>query len=364
MSSARPTLRPMDLITHMHRRGAAVVSGPVQLYRRVTWSARLAILASCLFVVGVAISSWIPLRGLVAIIAAFIWTAVALAWFVDTLSRWQHRRWAARLAAIGSIVFALELAVDTILIVFGQKSITLKSIPLVTAIIIIIFALACLAFLEHELAKVTASSAARVLVPLAVAFLYLFPPILVFLATSGNVNSFRLATGLLNETLTWAVALGFLLLASVPLLLVVVPEILRRKLVGINVSASTKDALPKELGTAAALATGLYAFTLHFSQGPLARISISQLLFAIIAVVLLLGPFYRSIANVCWERGIAIAFSPAFWLIRPVAIISELRKIFAAPVNNQEAGCNSADLSIPHQADGHHVQETENSSGG
>jgi hypothetical protein len=63
--------------------------------------------------------------------------------------------------------------------------------------------------------------------------------------------------------------------------------------------------------TAAACAlTGTYLFLLSLSGGPLRNIKTGQLVAAIVFTVVLVAPFYRSLARACWQRGIGGFVSP------------------------------------------------------
>jgi hypothetical protein len=423
-AAARLTLRPMDLTPRVNRLATAVASRFVQLWRRTTWPARLAILAFGLFLVALILpSGWVAVRGWVAVvalligIAAFLWglgiwkratwqarlailascvaivawlppigelaggwvtvvcsfigIAAVLLWLVSVLIRWLHVSWTVRLAAIGGLVFVIFiLVIPSIQFVLHLKPISTRFVGIVGWIIIYLFILAGLAFLAQVLEKVIASPIARVLVWLGIAFLYFFPPILVFLATNGNVNTFRFIAMLFpnkNQHFNWTNIIGTVFLLAVPLLLIITPEILRRNFATIDMSAlpedmkskELKDMVTKGLAVGAALASGLYILPLHFYGGPLAHTSIKQLLFAIIALAILLSPFYKSVASVCLERGIAAAFDPAYLLKRPWAVFKETGRIFLMQARNQEIDSNSGNLPISDQANGDRPPETE-----
>lgn len=219
--------------------------------------------------------------------------------------------------------------------------------------------LAGLTSIERLIAKVTAATSARVIVGLAIAFTYLFPSTLVFLATDGDVDTFKLALFFPNQQFRWTDVLGGLLLGAVPLLLIVIPEVLRRNSEAINTSALPKGMksedlrymVTKGLAAVGALASGLYVLALHFYGGPLAQISVKQLVFAMLAVAIILSPLYKSVASICWARGIANSFDPSYWLRRPWMVSKEMGRIFfAKPLRNQEEDhCNTP---IPEPSDG------------
>jgi tetratricopeptide (TPR) repeat protein len=94
--------------------------------------------------------------------------------------------------------------------------------------------------------------------------------------------------------------------------------------------ARIKRLLPGWLAAGAALATGLYAFLLHFLGGPLAKLSLLQLIVAIAFAVALLVPPYRWIARACWELGIAEVYNPARWRKEWLKIKDDLKDAFPA----------------------------------
>jgi hypothetical protein len=142
---------------------------------------------------------------------------------------------------------------------------------------------------------------------LAIAVLFLFPVILVSLATGGSGSILAYFAyfwrprhiGLLRAELTGLLATPLLL---VPFFLISLPEMLRMKVESGPAPASRtmdgqadgvariKRLLPGWLAAGAALATGLYAFLLHFLGGPLAKLSLLQLIVAIAFAVALLVP--------------------------------------------------------------------------
>jgi hypothetical protein len=75
----------------------------------------------------------------------------------------------------------------------------------------------------------------------------------------------------------------------------------------------TKEDLPIFLADLASAATILYAVTLHFLSGPLRNTSGDKLAVAVLSVVVLLRPFYRSIAEQCLKEGPAKALTLYQW---------------------------------------------------
>jgi hypothetical protein len=168
-----------------------------------------------------------------------------------------------------------------------------------------------------------ARPATAVVVVLAIMLLFAFPLILVLLVTGGNDGSIAIvALFVTPRHSVWLrsalVIPDTFLLSLVPGLLIAAPEILRRWVRWLNSGAirvppRLKRRLPSWLAAGAALATGLFAFLLHFGGGPLAKPPLPQLAVAILFAVTLLVPPYRFIARVCWERGIAEVFDPGCW---------------------------------------------------
>lgn len=220
------------------------------------------------------------------------------------------------------------------------------------------FVIAALALLELGASFVItvkstgAAPASLIVVMLAYSALFVFPVVLVSLATGGSVSSFaylwRTGHGHMGYLRT---QLGYLAegpLFLVPVLLIALPEFLRRQVeCGPAPVASAMDGqadgmarikrlLPSWLATGAALSTGLYAFTLHFLGGPLAKLSLLQLLVAIAFAVALLVPPYRCIARACWERGIAEVFDPAHWRKAWLKIKEDLDDAFPFRVGGRE----------------------------
>ena len=198
--------------------------------------------------------------------------------------------------------------------------------------------------------------AALVVVVLAYSALLVLPVVLVSLATGGSTSGFadlwrplpRHMGYLGNLGTEW----GFLAQGApvflVPVLLIALPEVLRRQVEcgpapvaramdgQADGAARIKRLLPSWLAAAAALSTGLYAFTLHFLGGPLAKLSLLQLVVAIAFAVALLVPPYRCVARACWERGIAEVFDPAHWRKAWLKMKDDLDDAFPSLVIDRE----------------------------
>jgi hypothetical protein len=100
-----------------------------------------------------------------------------------------------------------------------------------------------------------------------------------------------------------------LLIVSVPFLLVLCPMEISASHAWKRATKETKESLPKSLADLAAVATILYAVTLRFLNGPLKNTPGDKLAVAILSVVVLLRPFYRSIAEQCLKEGAARALT-------------------------------------------------------
>ena len=167
---------------------AAIVLMLSGMWKRFTWPLRLAILALYL--------AWMTIivpGGIVSVIVFLIAIAVVLVWIITVLSRWQHLSWPVRLLIIDGGTFATYLVILIILKIFVHKQIPTKFTSIIAWIVVYVLFLAGLTSIERLIAKVTAATSARVIVGLAIAFTYLFPSTLVFLATDGDVDTFKLA---------------------------------------------------------------------------------------------------------------------------------------------------------------------------
>jgi hypothetical protein len=141
-------------------------------------------------------------------------------------------------------------------------------------------------------------------------------PSLAFLAANGGgepfldtlSDIFRRPLGLLEELL-FVLVLG---------LLIVVPSALRSADLDMaTASPQAQKALPRILATVTAVLTGLYILLLHFSGGPLRTIRPGPLVAGMIFTVLLLVPWYASIARTSWRQELSKIFDPKV-LVRPL----------------------------------------------
>jgi hypothetical protein len=55
---------------------------------------------------------------------------------------------------------------------------------------------------------------------------------------------------------------------------------------------------------AACVLTGVYLLLMHLDRGPLVKLDKSSLAAGILVTVVLMGPFYKSVATVFWQRGL------------------------------------------------------------
>jgi hypothetical protein len=210
--------------------------------------------------------------------------------------------------------------------------------------------LALLAFMMPIMVSVIhVSPATTVMIVLGIVFLFALPEMLVFLVTGGSGNPITSALpavtgfGTSNSWSNWLEAIS---LYIVPGLLIGAPEMLRREMLRTKVESgavpvpSVKDSredgvarvkrlLPGWLAAGAAVATGLYAFLLHFGQGPLAKLSWLQLAVATALAAMFLVPPYKLIARAIWERGIAEVFDPGCWLTEWQKIKADVNDTFS-----------------------------------
>jgi hypothetical protein len=150
----------------------------------------------------------------------------------------------------------------------------------------------------------------------AVAFLYLFPAIVIALATSGsnigigplNISSSGSSSGGSGwwEPLLVGVQLGCL--GAVPALVVILPENFRKK----KVDWRPDRVSPPWLAGFAAFATWLFIFLLHFSGLPTPG-GVGVLAVTAFFAAVLLAPFYQFLARSCWQYGAAKVFNPREW---------------------------------------------------
>jgi hypothetical protein len=96
----------------------------------------------------------------------------------------------------------------------------------------------------------------------------------------------------------------------------------------LNGEGNAQRVLVRALVIFAAVLTGVYILLLHFGSGPLEGVSIRALISGIIFTVFLVVPAYRSVAKVCWQRGIGSLFSPKPLAKGWIAALTELNIAF------------------------------------
>lgn len=139
-------------------------------------------------------------------------------------------------------------------------------------------------------------------------------PSIVFVATSGSAAALRAEADAFYkdpssiieyfELFIWIAIFGILAFG---------PDLVRRKLSLRDASESAQSLIPACIAAGATAATCAYLFLLHFSDGPLSDIKPGPLVAAILAIAVLVTPFYRFIARTCWKYGIIDALDPATW---------------------------------------------------
>lgn len=299
---------------------------PLARWRQLIWTKRLAAIGGIALATGLVILLTGPSKPglLILAMATLIWSALPLA-------RWRRWTWPKRLTAVAAILFLMLALTEFATGLFTQADQAYFAETAGWSIWALLY-LAFLSYLGASLSRITAPSVTWVLIILGIVFLYIFPPLLAFLATNGNADFAHLVVQQFNVGIRWPSfllsCLQYLLLTSVPILLIVLPETLRRRLSGVQTPTTVETLLLSQLTIGATLATGLYAITLHFAKGPLEKLGVDQLVFAAIAVVVLVGPFYRYIVTACWKHGIADVFNPRSWRAKQDEQVKFLRKAF------------------------------------
>jgi hypothetical protein len=160
--------------------------------------------------------------------------------------------------------------------------------------------------------------ATRMAVDVAVVlFLGFFPLLVVTLATSASPSVItalgrgQRANGVGGFATT---SVGACCLFATPVLLVAIPEALRRhRPWSGGASELAKTLVPSWLAALAATATWFYIFLQHFFGGPLAGPSVGLVALGGLAVAALLAPVYQFVARSCWEHGVLVVLDPVRW---------------------------------------------------
>jgi hypothetical protein len=137
------------------------------------------------------------------------------------------------------------------------------------------------------------------------------PSIFVVLATAGE-SSNGVFAGFIGRPGIYLDFWGVLELVcffGIPMLVVAIPARLHWK--GRPWRASSH--MPGWLAGFAAALTVAYILALHFDNLGLAKWRLGALSVAAFGAAVLLAPFYRIVANACWEAGIAVVFDPLRW---------------------------------------------------
>jgi hypothetical protein len=312
---------------------------PPSRWRHLTWTKWLLAIGCTVMIAGLVLAVIEPSSLLILIVAVVIFSALLSA-------ERHHRTWPMRLLAVAAFLFLLWVVV-TILTESFTHSQQVHITSIAATLIWYTSSLSALLYLLARRYRITAPPMTWALVIIGILFLDSFPPLLAFLSTNGNANfgnlvlqGFELQSSLLGSA-------QFLLLISVPVLLILVPQILRGRLAGAEKSTAVEALLLSQLTIVAALATALYAITLHFAKGPLNKLSANQLVFAAIAVAILLGPFYKSIVTACWKHGIADTFNLGNWLARQAELFQLLQKAATAAIESKKPADSASHASAP-----------------
>jgi len=138
--------------------------------------------------------------------------------------------------------------------------------------------------------------------------LFLFPPVIVFLLSTGQWPNFLLGPQANNVWLD--------LISAVPLVvLFMVPDVLLRKVwKWEDAPPKAKRIVPGWIASVALIFTCLYAVALHFSSAnPLTTVSLPGIAIASLFVGVILWPLYKKIAASFWQLGIAKAVKLKDW---------------------------------------------------
>jgi hypothetical protein len=170
----------------------------------------------------------------------------------------------------------------------------------------------------------TSTAAAVVIIVAWIVSPVVFLLLVATLASSGSMGSwFKSDAG-------WAVTLGEIACIQVVLfLLVIFPELLRRRLPWHRATKLARTLLPSWLTAAAAVITWIQIMLLHFS-GQLPTTPLGALLVAGLGVAVLLTPLYQFISRSCWEYGIEAVLDPLRWHGAWRKVYDEVRSSFGS----------------------------------
>ena len=185
-----------------------------------------------------------------------------------------------------------------------------------------------LPWVVYSLSKVVINEGLRttaVLSLIPAASIFALPPLLAYLATNGSD-----LVPFLGPPMAGIVGfIAILLLMAVPVFLFVVPDMIRQRLASTNVEEQEREknvigGREEEeeekrgfvlgwLVWSATVATAIYGTLLHFSNSPLSKVSLGQIIVANLFVAALLQPVYKRVATACWTRGIVDLVSLRGW---------------------------------------------------
>ncbi len=279
------------------------------------WRERLAAAGVLLLWTGIVLEAFRPTR---LVSTYFLWAALPA--FLMAAAMWASERWRyrGRLGAAGGLL----LVAGVVMVTFqSTKHVGTYSVWAGVGLLLAAW------LMPVMISIIRMSPATKVMLVLGIAFLCALPEVLVSLATGGSgrltLRAFEDLTGI--DSQGWSSWVEMTLLYLVPGFLIGVPEILRHQVMsgapGVpkavdgeeDNAARIKRLLPGWIAGCAALATGMYAFILHFEGGPLAKLSLPQLAVADVLAIAFLVPPYRLIARAIWNQGIAEVFDPGRW---------------------------------------------------
>jgi hypothetical protein len=183
------------------------------------------------------------------------------------------------------------------------------------------------------------------------AAILLFPPVIVFLMTSGRWPSPWLGG---PQEPSWA----DLMSVAPPATLLLAPQVLRKILPWEDGKDNkTQQLLSAWIAGFAVAFTCIYALVLHFFAGnPVAATPLSGLAIAILFVGVFLWPLYRQIATSCWRLGITDAVKLSEWRTDQRAMLKDIRgaarraRQSAQAASEQASGKNASPVAAPESA--------------
>ncbi len=127
------------------------------------------------------------------------------------------------------------------------------------------------------------------------------------MVAGGNIRFIVLInSGPTDNTIGYAES--YLLIVTI-VLLIWIPQVFFGIQLDISGTGDAQRVLLRLITGASCAMTGVVFILFHFGGGPLRNLNFGTLIIGIVGTVLLLAHPYRSLARVCWQRGIAGAFS-------------------------------------------------------